>query len=102
MTGGAIPLRHRADFCTCIRGQMTLLTFGIIRRAVLHQPPVRIMACSAGDTPVGGIIATAVGKTVELETDSENPAWPVGRDIGPARMTFAAQVGELLGFHRCK
>jgi len=60
------------------------------------------MACSAGDTPVGGIIATAIGETVELESDIENPAWPVGGNIGPARMTFAAQVRELLRFHRAK
>src|SRR5579864_6244747 len=102
MTPDAMLFRHRADFCARIRSQVTLLTFGIIRRDVSRESPVRIMACRAGDTPVSGIIATAVGETVELEADINNPAWPVGRNIGPARMTFAAQVRELLGFHRGK
>ena len=81
---------------------MTSLAFGIIRITVLHQAPVRIMAGSAGDPPVGRVIATAIGKTVELKADIQNPAWPVGRDVGPARMAFPAQAGELFRFHRAK
>ena len=99
MTGDAIPLRDRAEFYPRTRGLVTLLAFGIIRRDVLRQASVRIVACRAGNPLVRRIIATAIRETVELKPNIENPARPVGRNIGPARMTLAAHVREFLRLH---
>ena len=98
VTGDAIPLRNGAEFCAGIRGHVTLLAFGIVSRAVLRLWPMRIVACNASDPRDGGVIAAAICETVELEPDIENAAWPVGCNIGPARMTLAAQIREFLGF----
>ena len=90
MAGDAIPLRHRANFCARIRSQVALLALAVVRRTVLLQLPMRIVTGNAGDPRVGRIIAAAVSETVELEADIGNSPRPVGRNISPTRMTFAA------------